>query len=91
MLDTENPADIIKTGKAMFENDIRPRIPHVKNGMAVAIDVTSGDYEIDIYALKAGHRLKRRRPDAVLYTAQVGYPTEARAVSIRLAKRPSDY
>ena len=84
MIDPENHAEIIKTGKAMFENDILPRIPHVDNEMTAVIDVNSGDYEIDSAGyLPAKRRLKRRRPDAVIYITPVGLPTEVRAVSLR--------
>ena len=85
MIGPENHAEIIKTGKAMFENDILPRIPHVGNEMTAVIDVLSGDYEIDSGYLPAKRRLKRRRPDAVIYITPVGLPTEVRAVSLRNA------
>ena len=83
MIDPEDHAAIIKTGKAMFENDILPRIPHVDNEMTVVIDVVSGDYEIDSGYLPAERRLKKRRPDAVMYITPVGLPKEVWAVSLR--------
>ena len=66
--------EIGKIGKAMYENDIRPIIPHIKNGMMVVIDITSGDYEIDSLILEAARRLKQRRPDAVVYKTRVATP-----------------
>lgn len=41
------PSDLIKIGRAKYENDILPRIPQVKKGMMVVMDIASGDYEID--------------------------------------------
>ena len=82
--------EIGKIGKAMFENEILPRIPDAKNEMTVVIDITSGDYEIDSLVFKAVRRLEQRRPDAVLYITPVGSPTSARAVSLRTARRPAD-
>ena len=93
MPDTALDDDLIKIGKigkAMFENDILPRIPHAKKGTMAVLDITSGDYEIDFLALKAARRLRQRRPDAVLYTTPVAPPTSARAVSMRRARRPAD-
>ena len=92
MPDTALDDDLIKIGKigkAMFENDILPRIPHAKKGTMAVLDITSGDYEIDFLALKAARRLRQRRPDAVLYTARVGYPAAARTGYMRI-KRPAD-
>ncbi len=74
MPSAENPTDIIEIGKAMYENDVFPRIARVKRGKAIAIDITSGDYEIDSLILEAARRLKRRRPDAVMYETRVATP-----------------
>ena len=78
-----------KIGKAMFENDILPRIPNAKKGTMVVLDITSGDYEMDATGADAGNRLRQRRPDAVLYTAQVGYPAAVRTGYMQI-KRPAD-
>ena len=85
-----NPAELIKIGRAMYENDILPQIPHVKKGMMVVMDIASGDYEIDFQAPEADHRLRLRRPNAVMHTERVGYPTPYQAVSMRYARRPAD-
>ena len=77
------PGELIKIGRAMYENEILPQIPHVQKGTRVVVDIASGDYEIDRRFADAGHRLKQRRPDAVLHLERVGYPTPVSAVSIR--------
>ena len=79
----ENPDELLKLGKAMYENDILPQIPHAKKGMMVVMDIASGDYEIDFQAPEADHRLRLRRPNAVMHTERVGYPTPYQAVSMR--------
>ena len=79
--------EIGKIGKAMYENEIRPSIPRIKNGMMVVIDITSGDYEIDSLSLEAARRLKSRRPDAVLYTEQVGHPAAIRTGYLQPSRR----
>ena len=83
-----DPSELIAIGRAMYENDILPQIPHVKKGMRVVVDMASGDYEIDRRFADAGHRLKQRRPDAVLHLERVGYPTPVSAVSMR--RQPAD-
>ena len=83
----ENPSELIKIGKAMYENDILPQIPHVKRGTRVVLDLASGDYEIDSRFAAARTRLERRRPDAVMHYERVGYPTPVSAVSMRRPKQ----
>ena len=58
-----DPSELIAIGRAMYENDILPQIPHVKKGMMVVMDMASGDYEIDRRAADARTRLERRRPN----------------------------
>ncbi len=86
----ENPDELLKIGKAMYENDILPQIPHVEKGMRVVIDMASGDYEIDRRASAARTRLELRRPNAVMHTERVGYPTPAYAVSMRRPRENAD-
>ena len=83
-----DPSDLIEFGREMYRRDVLPRIPHVRNGMMVVLDMASGDYEIDLRAADAGSRLENRRPDAVLHIERVGSPTPFSAVSLRPA-RPS--
>ena len=85
-----NPSDLIEFGRAMYRKDVLPRIPHVRKGMMVVLDMASGDYEIDIRAADAGSRLSRRRPDAVMHLERVGSPTPVSAVSLRRARRDGD-
>ena len=83
-----DPSDLIEFGREMYRRDVLPRIPHVRNGMMVVLDMASGDYEIDIRAADAGSRLRSRRPDAVPHIERVGSPTPFSAVSFRLARPP---
>ena len=83
-----DPSDLIEFGREMYQRDVLPRIPHVRNGMMVVLDMASGDYEIDIRAADAGSRLESRRPDAVLHIERVGSPAPFWAVSLRPARPP---
>ena len=79
------PSERIAIGRAMYEKDVLPNIPHVRKGMMVVLDIASGDYEVDSQDAEAAHRLRQRRPNAVTHTEQVGSPVPHYAVSIRLA------
>ena len=83
-----DPSDLIEFGREMYRRDVLPRIPHVRNGMMVVLDMASGDYEIDLRAADAGSRLESRRPDAVLHIERVGSPAPFWAVSLRPARPP---
>ena len=79
--------DVVTIGKSIYEKDILPRMTDADKGKMVVIDVYSGDYEIDRNSLSARDRLIERRPDAILYTGRVGYPTAHRMPGIRIVGR----
>ena len=81
----KTPSELIAIGRAMYEKDVLPNIPHVRKGMMVVLDMASGDYEVDSQDSEAAHRLRQRRPNAVTHTERVGSPVPYYAVSIRLA------
>ena len=80
------PNELIGIGRAMYEKDVLPQIPHVKKGTRVVMDIVSGDYEIGRRFIDARTRLKRRRPDAVTHFERVGHETPVSMVSIRRPK-----
>ena len=82
-----DPSDLIDFGRAMYERDILPRLTDADKGMMVALDMVSGDYEIDRRGADADFRLSRRRPDAVLHIERVGSPTPFSAISLNPARR----
>jgi hypothetical protein len=68
-----NPA-ISEKGHAIYERELRARVETEENiGKIIAIDILSGEYEIDPDLLQAGLRLKERRPDALLWSERIGY------------------
>ena len=85
-LQAMDPGDLIEFGRAMYERDVLPRLTDADKGMMVALDMVSGDYEMDIRGADAGGRLSRRRPNAVLHLERVGYPTPYHLVTIRLER-----
>lgn len=65
--------EIDRRGEEWWQK-IRPQVETAENiGKRIAIDIESGDYEIDDNALVAADRLRARHPNAVLYTPRIGY------------------
>ena len=64
-----------KLGRAIYVKHIKPQMTEDDIGKFVAIDVDSGDYEIDHQVSEALTRLKARRPESALTAQRVGYRT----------------
>lgn len=63
-------------GKAIYETRIRPLVEPQHKGKYLALDIATGDYAIHPYRLgQAAAELLARRPNAVVYSVRVGYPT----------------
>ena len=90
-MDTEphDRDDLARRAKDLYERRIREQVEADgdNEGRFVAVDVESGDYEVDDDALGAGSGLRRRRPDASVYLMRVGRPTAFRLGGRSLAAR----
>ena len=64
---------ISELGEKIYRERIKSRLAPSEKGKIVAIDVLSGDYELDADFITAADRLQERRPDAVGYAVRVGY------------------
>ena len=62
-------------GNEIYERDIRRQVEDAYHGKIVAIDVESGDYAIDDTVSAASKRLRKRLPDADVWSVRVGYRT----------------
>jgi hypothetical protein len=65
--------DIARRGDEIFAEIIQPRLTPTDHGKFVAIDVESGEFEIDRDEIAASDRLRSRRPDAQTWLMRVGY------------------
>jgi hypothetical protein len=67
--------EIVKRGEEIYRQTLQERVEADKTnvGKVLVLDVDSGDYEIDDVGLSAAHRLRARRPEAVLYALRIGY------------------
>ncbi len=64
--------EFAKRGEAIFEKSIRPHLKNKAKNDFVAIDIETGDYEIDASEMAACGRLSARVPDAQVWLRKVG-------------------
>jgi hypothetical protein len=81
MPDTEphrTPEELARQGAEAFDRHVRPTLPPEDDGKFVAIDIVTGDYEMDQDDYAAVMRLRARRPSADIWLACVGQPATYR-------------
>ena len=64
--------EIARRAEDLYQT-IRPVLEPRLNGKIVAIDVDSGDYEVDDSILPATRRLKERRPKGRFHAKRIGF------------------
>ena len=67
--------EVAKLGTEMFQRQIRSQLHPEDDGKFVAIDITSGDFEIDEDDYTAVTRLRARLPTAEVWLERAGQPT----------------
>ena len=67
--------ELARRGTDLFERRVRPQLGPGDDGKFVAIDITSGDHELDDDDYSAVIRLRARHPTAEVWLARVGQPT----------------
>ena len=70
--------EIARRGKELYYRDILSRIEPGNEGRVVAIDVTTGQFEMGETGFESAERLRARVPEATVFFMRVGYPTMAR-------------
>jgi hypothetical protein len=71
----------------IYHNRIQPLVMPTHKGKYLAIDIDSGDYEVDENDLVAERRLRERRPDGTLFGLKIGYRA-AYSLGGRLVEEP---
>jgi len=64
--------EFARRGDAIYESDVAPHLKSRDNGKFVAIDIDSGNYEVDADELGACDRLSARVPSAQIWLVRVG-------------------
>ena len=66
--------DIARRGTELFERKIEPTLGPADAGRFVAVDINTGEYEVDDDDYAAVTRLHARVPGAEVWMARVGEP-----------------
>lgn len=67
--------EFARRGDAIYEKEVRPRLDADDDeGKFAAIDIESGEYEVDADELEACDRLRSRLPDAQIWMVRIGSP-----------------
>ncbi len=75
--------ELAALGEAVFDQRVRPALRPEDNDKFVAIDVDTGDYELDMDDYTAVARLRARKPDADIWLMRVGHPAAYRIGMLR--------
>lgn len=70
--------EIVRRGKALYEQQIRPQVEAGHEGQFLVVDIETGAYEIDQDRLAASHRAAVKFPGSPLYAMRIGSPALGR-------------
>lgn len=77
-------AEIVQRGQTLYDERIRAKVEASHQGKFLAVDIETGEYEIDADELAALKRAKAKHPDAALYLVRIGSSTAYRLGGQRL-------
>jgi len=64
--------EFARRGDLIYQTQIYPQIETGNQGKIVAIDLETGDFEVDMREIAACNRLEARHPDAQIWIVRVG-------------------
>lgn len=64
--------DVARLGREIYEQDIRSEVEHDHDGRFMAVDVTTGHYELADEELVAFDRAERKNPEGTFFLLRVG-------------------
>ncbi|MEG4504646.1 hypothetical protein QUA81_12015 [Microcoleus sp. F6_B4] len=65
--------EFAQRGDRIYQTQIRSQIESGNQGKIVAIDIETGDFEVDASEIAACDRLESRHPNAQIWIVRVGY------------------
>lgn len=77
------PDELAAEGKQLFERNVQPVLKAEDDGKFVAIDLDSGDFEVDADDYSAVTRLRSRRASGDFWLMRVGSPTTYRIGALK--------
>ncbi len=78
-----SPQELARLGVEVFNRQVRPALRPEDYGKFVALDVETGEYEIDDDDYTAVMRLRSRRPSAEIWLERAGEPTAYKARRVK--------
>ena len=73
-----SPEEVARLGAEAFDRQVRPSLRPEDDGKFVAVDIGTGDYELDEDDYWAVTRLRTRCPSAEVWLGRVGQPAAYR-------------
>jgi hypothetical protein len=64
--------EFAQRGDALYESEVRAQVEEGNHGKIVAIDLETGDFEVDASEITACDRLEARHPDAQIWIVRIG-------------------
>jgi hypothetical protein len=64
--------EFARRGDEIYESQVRQQVEADNHGKIVAIDIETGDFEVDQSETAACDRLEARRPDAQIWIVRIG-------------------
>jgi hypothetical protein len=64
--------EFARRGDALYDEHIRPHFEPSHNGQFAAIDIETGEFEVDPNEMEAVHRLRARLPQAQTWMCKIG-------------------
>ncbi|MGA0200924.1 MAG: hypothetical protein ACO3NK_17740, partial [Prochlorotrichaceae cyanobacterium] len=65
--------ELAERGQKLYESGIRQQVEAGNEGKIVAIDIETGDFEVDQTLMGATEHLFERHPDAQPWTLRIGH------------------
>jgi hypothetical protein len=65
--------EVAERGRAIYKQQLRPKLWPQFKGKILVIDVDTGEYEVDDNSLVATQRLLERCPGAQIWAERIGY------------------
>ncbi len=67
------PMNVAARGRRLYEESIRDRVAQGNEGRFLALDVDTGEYEIDAEPVQAVRRAQRKHAGAAIYLVRIGH------------------
>ncbi|MBW4536422.1 MAG: hypothetical protein KME09_21030 [Pleurocapsa minor HA4230-MV1] len=80
--------ELARRGQEFYESGIRQQVEIGNEGKIVAIDIETGDFEVDENVVPATNRLFERHPDAQPWVLRIGHRTVDHFGARSLKKNP---